>query len=86
MKSMACYYDSHIFFCFNKLNHNPETEPLWGWGFQAPGVNPGIHVRGGTLYWQGDRGQIKVVNWSAYILKIVFSAEKCKKKKKKKRH
>ena len=37
------------------INHNPETEPLWGWGFQAPGVNPGIHVRGGTLYWQGDR-------------------------------
>ena len=82
MKSMAyCYYDSHIFFWFNKKkNHNPETEPLWGWGFQAPSVDPGIHVKGGALYWQGDGGPIRVVNWSAYILKILITAEECKKK------
>ena len=71
----------HIYFSdLIKKNHNPETEPLWGWGFQAPSVDPGIHVKGGTLYWQGDGGPIRVVNWSAYILKILITAEECKKK------
>ena len=30
MKGMACYYDIHIIFWFNKMKyHNPETEPLY---------------------------------------------------------